>query len=129
MVLLYSHATNSPSLNKYQKEAFPNGETTEKSYTNWDHYCKKYWTSIDHNLAQALLQNNPFLQQLWKLIIKPNVEFKLDWTHFQEVSLAVRKLIKYQCHIKKQSCSWCNCVQSAHPCTKLCKCNGNCERE
>ena len=51
------------------------------------------------------------------------------WTKSLPASLAIRDLIKCGCHPEKGCFGRCRCKRADLPCTALCKCNGDCERD
>ena len=52
-----------------------------------------------------------------------------DWTDLPDVALGIQDLIRCSCNPQKGCKERCKCVQSKLPCTELCVCKGDCERD
>ena len=52
-----------------------------------------------------------------------------DWTDLPEASSAVLDLTKCGCNHEKGCHGRCKCVNALLPCTELCMCKGECERD
>ena len=65
----------------------------------------------------------------WGWVKDPRNGWEPYWTSLPEASKSCRELLKCGCNPEKGCAGRCKCIKAAMPCTALCKCGGECERQ
>ena len=133
VVLMYEKTSNLISVNECRQHLFvKKGKTMEALPPTRDALLQHVFRSAyqaGYVWSQSMLpmQQLPVPEQWgWK---KDDEKFIPFWTEKPVAAIAVRELIKCGCNVLKGCRGNCKCLKAALPCTALCKCNGDCERE
>ena len=131
-VLLYNRTSNCLTTNECRKDLFCKGRTIDNipptSAALLKHVLRSSYIA-GYVWEQSIVANQvlPDAEEWgWKMVDGKLVP---HWTDLPDATIASRQLIKCSCNPEKGCKGRCKCVQSDLPCTELCKCKGDCERD
>ena len=131
-VLLYNKTSNSLTTNKCRRELFCQGREIDKipptEAALRKHTCRSaYIAGFDWSQSTIPKKELPFPEEWgWKF---QDGKYTPHWTELPEASVAIRDLVRYRCNPEKGCKGRCKCLSAELPCTELCLCKGDCERD
>ena len=131
-VLLYNKTSNSLTTNKCRRELFCQGREIDKipptEAALWEHACRSaYIAGYDWSQSTIPKKELPSPEEWgWKF---QDGKYTPHWTELPEASVAIRDLVRCRCNPEKGCKGRCKCLSAELPCTELCLCKGDCERD
>ena len=130
---MYKRTTNAITVDEARREMFvKDGRDLETippiSAALLQHTVRAAYIAV-HVWNNALV-SSPDLPQPneWGWIRTGDDGYKPLWTKLPEASKVIRQLVKCKCNPENGCTGRCTCIKADLPCTELCKCSRDCER-
>ena len=117
--------------------SFVSKNTAEKIWNFFDEATPVFLKLSDQPTTEDVKKAMPTINRFTVLLYNKTSNSKKfqdgkytpHWTELPEASIAIRDLVRCRCNPEKGCKGRCKCLSAELPCTELCLCNGDCERD